>query len=1041
MAIKLSGSTIIDDSRNIVNAGIVTATSFDGDGSGLSGIVTSITAGTGITISGSTGNVTINASGGGGSSTFLGLSDTPGSFGTAGQVLAVNSGADALEFVTPIALTNLSVTQNAAGTAGLSYNNTTGAFTYTPPDLSSYLTSYTVTASDLSGISIDALSDVDTSSAAPTDGQALLWNDTNSQWEPGTVSSGGGGSTTFLALTDTPGSFTASKFLAVNSGGTALEFVDAPSGGSTTFLALTDTPGSFTASKFLAINSAGDAIEFVDAPSGGGGISLTDLSITTAGTASGGGSLAYDNITGVFTFTPAESGGGGGSSTFLGLSDTPGSFTASKFLAINSAGDAIEFVDAPSGGGGSTTFLALTDTPGSFGTAGQVLAVNSGGDGLEFVTASSGGGGGGISVGTRTGAVDNEDLVTGVTELRFAKAPFTVSDLGDGKVLLLTESSFNPIQVNGAAGVTASGEETLNLVAGDGITIVADNTSTPKKLTFTASGGGGGGGGATTLADLTDVDLTLGTLSNGKVLKYNETQQKWYPATDSTGSGGGGGGGGDGTAFLGESSRGTYDGGLLTLTTETQINDAIDQLNQIMVKLAPPTPQPLSTQTLSLVGKYSATIATSSPIKPGEVHTDVIDQQSPTTSTVSGSTGGFYDGANGVLSFWVNGTQQASIPLSSGSNKGPAVDGLTILTDEDPYAGVQGQQNFWEQLEAKGQSIADLAVGEEHTYEMRHSLTGNTPLYTFFVDNPSSPTVSGESVDTTAAAAAKGYVSGVPTYTTSTPVEVSFTISGAVSKAHSTNKVGDITNTNVSTSNIAPDSAGYAEGADITVTSQPVSFQSNKYTENITVSLKGYNSKGSAGTPTTLTIPGRLDTKSNESSRITSGSGQYPASGYGDSYDSNQSLANNEELQLLNGKYVYPSADYSGWEGGPDYSSLSGMRYVTFAAGTASNALDGIVTVTATGVSPDPTNATIAADMVMYLKIEGVTGWLNINEGPNYSGGNLSADGDKALLYPANPNPLVKNLAYGQIPLSGSVFVRLGLPAGSNIQITNATYV
>lgn len=35
-----------------------------------------------------------------------------------------------------IALTNLSVTTNAPGTAGLSYNNTTGVFTYTPPDLS-----------------------------------------------------------------------------------------------------------------------------------------------------------------------------------------------------------------------------------------------------------------------------------------------------------------------------------------------------------------------------------------------------------------------------------------------------------------------------------------------------------------------------------------------------------------------------------------------------------------------------------------------------------------------------------------------------------------------------------------------------------------------------------------------------------------------------------------------------------------------------------------------------------------------------------------
>jgi len=45
------------------------------------------------------------------------------------------------------------------------------------------------------------------------------------------ISGGSGGSSTFLGLTDTPGSFTPSKFLAVNSGGTAVEFVDAPSGG------------------------------------------------------------------------------------------------------------------------------------------------------------------------------------------------------------------------------------------------------------------------------------------------------------------------------------------------------------------------------------------------------------------------------------------------------------------------------------------------------------------------------------------------------------------------------------------------------------------------------------------------------------------------------------------------------------------------------------------------------------------------------------------------------------------------------------------
>ncbi len=39
--------------------------------------------------------------------------------------------------------------------------------------------------------------------------------------------------------------------------------------GSATFLGLSDTPGSFTASKFLKVNSSGNAIEFVDASSSG----------------------------------------------------------------------------------------------------------------------------------------------------------------------------------------------------------------------------------------------------------------------------------------------------------------------------------------------------------------------------------------------------------------------------------------------------------------------------------------------------------------------------------------------------------------------------------------------------------------------------------------------------------------------------------------------------------------------------------------------------------------------------------------------------
>lgn len=52
-----------------------------------------------------------------------------------------------------LALTDFSVSTASSGTAALSYNNSTGVFTYTPPDLSSYATSaatvYALTGTDI----------------------------------------------------------------------------------------------------------------------------------------------------------------------------------------------------------------------------------------------------------------------------------------------------------------------------------------------------------------------------------------------------------------------------------------------------------------------------------------------------------------------------------------------------------------------------------------------------------------------------------------------------------------------------------------------------------------------------------------------------------------------------------------------------------------------------------------------------------------------------------------------------------------------------
>jgi len=66
-----------------------------------------------------------------------------------------------------VALTDLSVSTASAGTAALSYNNVNGVFTYTPPDLSGYLTSFTesdpvFTASPANDITLTDINQWDT---------------------------------------------------------------------------------------------------------------------------------------------------------------------------------------------------------------------------------------------------------------------------------------------------------------------------------------------------------------------------------------------------------------------------------------------------------------------------------------------------------------------------------------------------------------------------------------------------------------------------------------------------------------------------------------------------------------------------------------------------------------------------------------------------------------------------------------------------------------------------------------------------------------
>lgn len=110
------------------------------------------------------------------------------------QVLKYNGSAwvNDSDTDTGIQYTDLSVTTNAVGTAALSYNNTNGVFSYTPPDLSGYLTSetytgtvtsvaatvptgFTIAGSPITSSGTLAVS-FDTGYSLPTDASQTNWN-------------------------------------------------------------------------------------------------------------------------------------------------------------------------------------------------------------------------------------------------------------------------------------------------------------------------------------------------------------------------------------------------------------------------------------------------------------------------------------------------------------------------------------------------------------------------------------------------------------------------------------------------------------------------------------------------------------------------------------------------------------------------------------------------------------------------------------------------------------------------------------------------
>lgn len=115
---------------------------------------------------------------------------------------------------------------------------------------------------------------------------------------------------------------------------------------------------------------------------------------------------------------------------------------------------------------------------------------------------------------------------------------------------------------------------------------------------------------------------------------------------------------------------------------------------------------------------------------------------------------------------------------------------------------------------------------------------------------------------------------------------------------------------------------------------------------------------------------------------------------------------------------------------GPNYSALTAdaynsMRWVTIALSALSNASSTTISLAnVTGIS-----SVLQSGIEMYLKVEGATGWLDMNAA--YPGvGSPSANGDPALVV-GSSTATVRVVTFGATPRSGVRYVRIGIPSGS----------
>lgn len=513
-------------------------------------------------------------------------------------------------------------------------------------------------------------------------------------------------------------------------------------------------------------------------------------------------------------------------------------------------------------------------------------------------------------------------------------------------------------------------------------------------------------------------------------------------------------------------------------TSNIFINDGdsytstISTLDEILGLLAPSKPGNLSAKSLTVSPIYITTPISVIQSKTGTARTYITDDTTPIieitpyTNSPASTNNGAYNAVAGVLNSVLIVDQGGAnttyttpgITFTSASEAGQSSSAgsshtLTVTDDFDYHFGVVGKQGFWKAFLSRVQIINPLTYypTEQHRVSMTHSITGTTSL-TFYIDDPSTPTINSLLVSTTASSPQPRHISGVPSLSTGDTINSQFVLQNAIKTFY--NSVIANVNSAWTTSVDAVESGIKTYGSNYNANINVVTL-TNRYTEDIILTNNGYNSKyqtittgnfaQSTGTITTTQTGKkmRIDTVSNETIRRTSNTGLYPTTGYGNTFDSTKNIKTDvgytEELLLINGLFRFPSGSHNfttNWpEAGPDYSTGmttgTGYRWVTFDLGSHSN----VPAVrfgfnTSTGFTFDTLTTKILDNMKVYVKCGTDTAWLDGNLAYNSGSFNVNTNGSGALDIGGSLNGTTNRRVTFGGTVSGNIYVRIGIANG-----------